>query len=210
MKNKLDVFVKIVFFGSVWGLLEATLGFALHFLPGFISGSVMFPIVLFILYRAYKALGSKRAILYVALIAMSIKSVNLLIPYMYAAKTINPMIAMFLEAGLVFAVIPMLDSKKLVHKVSGIVIASLVWRMAYIGYQGLNYLVTDYLSSYLQSLSLTFEFVIGYGLIGTILAIVLMSITEKYQWGEKLDQIKVNPWVSFELFAIAIVLTLSL
>lgn len=210
MKSKFDVFVKIVFFGSIWGLLEATLGFTLHFLPGFISGSVMFPIVLFILYRAYKALGSKRAIMYVALIAIAIKSVNLLVPFLYPAKTINPMVAMFLEAGLVFAVIPMLDSKKIVYKVSGIIIASLVWRLVYVGYQGLNYVLTDYLSSYLQSFALGFEFVITYGLIGTFISIVLMTITEKYAWVAKIDHMKVNPLISFELMVIAIVLTLSL
>lgn len=208
--NRVQVLSKIIFFGAIWGFLEATLGYVLHFVPGFISGSIMFPIVMFILYRAYKSLGNRWAIFYVVLIAMMIKSVNLLLPYLYAAKTINPMVAMFLEACLVFAVVPMLDQKSLVSKVSGIMIASLVWRMAYIGYQGLNYLMTDYLSSYLQSFLLSFEFVVFYGFIGMLLAVVLMSLTEKYKWDIKLDRMKVSPYVSMILFVIAIVVTLSL
>jgi hypothetical protein len=210
MKKNLDIFVKIVFFGSIWGILEATLGYVLHFVPGYISGSVMFPIVLFILYRAYKALGSKWAIFYVAFVAMAIKSVNLLLPYLYPAKTINPMVAMFLEASLVFAVIPMIDHKKLSYKVTGIIMASLLWRVAYIGYQGVNFLITDYLSNYLQSFSLSFEFVVLYGLIGTVLSVVLMTVTERYKWTYKIDQLKVNPLVSFGLLIVAVVLTLNL
>lgn len=210
MKNKFDVFVKVVFFGAVWGILEATLGYVLHFVPGYVSGSIMFPIVLFILYRAYKALGSKRAIFYVAFIAMAIKSVNLLLPFLYASKTINPMIAMFLEASLVFAVIPMIDHKNIAYKVSGIVLASLMWRMAYIGYQGLNFLVTDYLSSYLQSFSLSLEFVVFYGFVGVILGVLLLVLTEKYEWDFTIDRLKINPLLSLGLLVIAVVLTLTL
>ena len=64
MKN-LDKISMIVFFGAIWGLVEATIGYALHLLPALIAGSVMFPIVMFILYHAYKSLSSRKAIFFV-------------------------------------------------------------------------------------------------------------------------------------------------
>ena len=208
--NKFQIFIKIIFFGALWGALEASLGYVLHFIPGYLSGSVMFPIVLFILYRAYKSLGTKKAIVWVAFVAIGIKSLNLLLPFMPPAKTINPMIAMFLEAGLVFAVIPLISSNKLSSKFSGVLVAGLVWRVLYVGYQGINYLVTGFLSNYLKSFSMSFEFVIIYGLIGSFLAILVLLLTEKKIVIQKLDRLRINPMVSFGLLMLAIILTLSL
>jgi hypothetical protein len=49
-----------------------------------------------------------------------------------------------------------------------------------------------------------------YGLIGTVLSVVLMTVTERYKWTYKIDQLKVNPLVSFGLLIVAVVLTLNL
>lgn len=208
--NKFQIFIKIVFFGALWGILEATLGYVLHFIPGYLSGSIMFPIVLFILYRAYRSLGTKKAIVWVAFVAIAIKSLNLFLPFMPPAKTINPMIAMFLEAGLVFAVLPMINSEKLSIKLSGILVAGLVWRLVYVGYQGMNYLLTGFMSNYLKSFSMSFEFVLIYGLIGSLLAMIILVLTERTLVIKKIDRIRINPIISFSMLMIAIVLTLLL
>lgn len=209
MKNKkLEVLTKIIFFGAVWGIVEATLGYALHFLPGYLAGSLMFPFVMFILVKAYRSLGNKRAIFYVALVAVAIKSINLLMPFMPAAKTINPMVAMILEALLVFAVIPLFESDKVSEKISAFVIASIGWRVLYIGYQGLNYLFTDYLSAYLQDLSLTMEFVLGYGLASIAFMTVIYFGFKNLKFIKKIDVLKINPIVSLASLLIAILVTI--
>jgi hypothetical protein len=46
VKNK-NQFWTIVLYASIWGLLEATLGWLLQFVPFPISGLVMFPLALF-------------------------------------------------------------------------------------------------------------------------------------------------------------------
>ena len=56
-KKALKLAAQIVFFGALWGITEATLGFLLHFLPPTIAGIVMFPIAVLILVKAYKATG---------------------------------------------------------------------------------------------------------------------------------------------------------
>jgi len=71
MKKQKALFT-IIFYGSIWGILEATLGYVLHLVPTFISGLIMFPIATFILVRAYQVLGSKKSILYIGLIAAAI------------------------------------------------------------------------------------------------------------------------------------------
>jgi len=208
--NKLDMLLKIIFFGSIWGLLEATLGYVLHFVPALISGSVMFPIVLLILYRAYKSLGSRKAIFYVAMVAIMIKSVNLLLPFLHPARTINPMVSMFLEAGLIFAIIPMLESDKPTLKVSSIVGASLVWRLAFVGYQGLNYMMTGFLATYLTSFSMAIRFIVLEGLAGTVLALVAFLLLEKTVFMKKRELFKISPFLSFSTLILAVILTLSL
>jgi len=209
MKNsRFEVVSKIIFFGALWGIVEATLGYLLHLLPGYLAGSLMFPIVVFILYRAYKSLGTRKAIFFVAIVAMVIKSVNLLLPFMVPAKTINPMVSMFVESLLVFAVIPLFESKKLPVKISAIVIASIGWRLAFVGYQGLNFLITDYLSAYLQDFSLAFDFIVLQGLLSAVFASGLLLLVNLSKAIKRVDQIKINPIVSIITFALAIVLTI--
>jgi hypothetical protein len=211
MKNsKVEFITKIIFFGSLWGFLEATLGYVLHFVPALISGSIMFPIVLLILYKAYASLGSRKAIFFVAMVAMMIKSVNLLLPFLHPARTINPMVAMFLEASLVFAIIPMLESDKLSVKVSSIVAASLVWRLAFVGYQGINFLATGFLAKYLESFSSAVSFIILEGLTGTVLALVAFLLLEKTYFLKKQEDFKISPLVSYSMLILAIIFTLTL
>ncbi len=206
--NRLEVVSKIIFFGAVWGIVEATLGYVLHLVPGYLAGSIMFPFVMFILYRAYKSLGTRKAIFFVAFVAMMIKSVNLLLPFMVPAKTINPMVSMFVESLLVFAVIPLFENKKILVKISAIAIASIGWRLAFVGYQGLNFLVTDYLSAYLQDFSSAFNYVVLQGLLSTVFAASLLILVNMTKTVTKFDRIKISPIVSVITFALAIVLTI--
>lgn len=209
MENKKLAFIaKIVFFGSLWGIVEATLGYVLHFLPGFLAGSIMFPFVMVILYKVYKSTGRKSAILYVAIVAMMIKATNLFLPFMIPAKTINPMVSMLLESMLVFAVIPLLDNENVFAKMGGVLVAGLGWRLAFIGYQGANYLITDYLSLYLQNLSAAFDFVFIQGMISVVIALVAIFVFTELKALKKLDRFSINPIVSLVTFTLAIILTL--
>lgn len=206
--NKLDFLAKIVFFGAIWGIVEATLGYVLHLLPGFLAGSLMFPFVMVILYKAYKSTGSKKAIIYVAIIAMMIKATNLFLPFMIPAKTINPMVSMLLESLLVLAVMPLLDNENVFAKFGGILVASIGWRFAFIGYQGANYLITDYMAQYLQNFGLAFDFVVLQGIISATIALVILFVFVEVKALKKLDKFRINPAMSLATFVLAIVLTL--
>mgnify|MGYP000846061580 FL=1 len=106
----------ILVFGSIWGIIEATLGYALHLLPALIAGSVMFPLVMFILLRARRATTNRIDIILIGFLAAMIKSVNLLMPALNIYKTINPMVAIILQSLVVFAVVPLSERQTNIAK----------------------------------------------------------------------------------------------
>ncbi|MCF7923958.1 MAG: hypothetical protein K9L64_02480 [Candidatus Izimaplasma sp.] len=208
-RTKLEMISLIIFFGAVWGILEASLGYVLHLIPGFIAGTIMFPIVMFILYKAYKAMGSRKAIFYVAMVALFIKSANLLMPLPTPFKVVNPMIAMAIESLLVFAVIPLFESKKPAKVVTGVVIASIGWRLAYVGYLGINFFATGYLSNQIASFSAGVNFVLLSGLLTALIAMLFVAVSQ-IKTIKKLDNIRINPIISFATLILAFVLTLTI
>jgi len=125
----------IIFWGAVWGLAEATLGYVLHLLPGLVSGAVMFPVGLFCMTRA--ASQSRASDVFgVALIAAAIKSINLLFPQLTPASTIHPMIAILLQSAFGYALIQGL--KKSYSPFLLVPAAVVGWRIAFIGVQVLS------------------------------------------------------------------------
>ena len=77
MKENKSIWIYVLFFGAIWGILEATLGYVLQFLPPLVSGSVMFPIAATLMLITYQNTKSRSAMVYVAAIAASIKAINL-------------------------------------------------------------------------------------------------------------------------------------
>lgn len=207
-KINLEKISKIVFFGSLWGLIEATIGYALHVLPALIAGSLIFPIVMFILYRTYKSLSDRKAVLFVGLIAIMIKATNLLLPFLPAPKTINPMISMALQSLLVFLVIPLLDDQKLSIKSSGIIIASIGWRLGMIGYYFYNNLTTGFLDFRIASFEQGMSFVLYEGVVSGLLALALILLTNPMKSLARIDKIRINPIVSTTLLVLALIFTL--
>jgi len=97
----------ILFWGSIWGLAEATIGYLLHFLaiavPG-LPGFLMFPIAFYFMNRAYRSSGQVSAIFMVAVIAAAIKLMDFLLPVYSAIRIINPSISILME-GLAVALV---------------------------------------------------------------------------------------------------------
>ena len=206
--NRIELISKILFFGAIWGILEATLGYVLHLLPALIAGSVMFPLVMFILYRAYKAIGSRTGVLFVGAVAIMIKATNLFLPFLFPAKTINPMVAMFIQSLLVFLVLPMLDNEKVTVKISAFAIGSFSWRILMLLYYGFNYLMTGFMDFRIANLDAAFSFVLWEGLISLAVISVLFYLAGRIKNWEKINKLNINPILSMAMIAIALVLTL--
>lgn len=169
MKKIMKLAAQIVFFGAVWGLAEASLGYLLHFLPPLVAGLVMFPIAVYILMKAFKATGSRSALVLVGLVAAGIKAVDFLLPGISVFKTINPMISIMFESLVVAVAVPMLDSKKHLAKISGSIGVSVGWRLGYILYMVAQFLVSGSMTKFISSPALTLEFVVLNGLLSAVL-----------------------------------------
>jgi hypothetical protein len=104
-----------VFWGALWGITEATLGYLAHMIsiiPG-IAGFIMFPIGYYFMTRAFKTTGKHWSIFGVASIAAGIKLIDLLLPGLNLIYTINPAICILMEAlALVFVLMFMGSSDK--------------------------------------------------------------------------------------------------
>jgi len=98
--NRLSI---IIFWGSLWGLTEASLGFLLHGLkiPG-LAGSVLPAIAFYFLYRLYQSGGSAGDVFGASLIAAGLKSLDIVVSPVGMMDVINPVQAIILE-GLVAA-----------------------------------------------------------------------------------------------------------
>ncbi len=126
---------KVLHYGALWGIAEATLGYALHAFPIIaglrISGSIMFPIGVLCMYNAFKKTDKSQAILLTAVVAAAIKSVNFLMP---ATNVFNPMMAIVIEGLAVLLIMPAMlgNSTRLITLFSMGFAASVVWRIPFL------------------------------------------------------------------------------
>ena len=113
MKNKgIKFWSVILFYGSLWGIVEASVGYVLHFLPALIAGTILFPFASIMLYKTYKDTQSKSAMLAVGIVAAAIKALNFLMPIANPFKVINPMVSIVLEALVVMAFVTLVANAK--------------------------------------------------------------------------------------------------
>lgn len=201
----------IIFYGAIWGIIEASIGYLLHMLPIsiFISGTVLFPLVSYILYRAYKKTDSKSALLAIGFVAASIKAFDFFLPFNSPFKIVNPMISILMEAMVVLLVITILDKDDMKSKVTAVIVASVGWRMLYLFYNTGQYLTNGFVSDYIANGSAMFQFVIVYGLISATLALAVHYVGIKVRETSRIKRVRpIKLSVSLAMLLIAIVLTL--
>lgn len=130
-----------LFFGAIWGILEATLGSVLHFegiAKTFLSSSIiMLPIAYFLMGGAYKASGKIRAMLYAGLVAASIKMFAFFIPGIQPQYVINPAVSIVLESLMLVVFVKVIKPENIlsVKSIAVVVLANIAFRMTFTLYQ---------------------------------------------------------------------------
>ncbi|BCR36736.1 hypothetical protein [Mariniplasma anaerobium] len=209
MKETKSIWIYVLFFGAIWGILEATLGYVLQFLPPLVSGSVMFPIAATLMLITYQNTKSRKAMIYVAAIAATIKAINLFMPGLPAIKTYNPMIAIMLQSFVLVVFIPLFKKNSIPSVVTGIAVVGFSWRLLFLGNIAINNALTGFQFSQLASLSNMFDFVIMLGLIEALVLglihIIRIGINQKVSF-----VFKPNAILSLSTFVFAVVLTIFL
>jgi len=206
--KKTTMLTAVIFYGAIWGILEATLGHVLHFIPATIAGSIMFPIASYILYKTYKKTESKRAMFYVGLIAASIKSVDLLLPQLSVFKTVNPMISILLETLVVVLVISLVVSKKPQLSYTALPIASVSWRAIFVGYMGLQFILTGNMAPFIKTPEAMISFIVISGLLSGVFASLLLFVDRHYL--VKIKSIEIKPIYASILLVAALITTYTL
>lgn len=209
MKNKkIQTVLTILFFGGIWGIVEATVGYVLHsFFPVFLSGTLMFPFVGYILVKAYRTIDSKKALIWIGVVAAAIKSVDFLMPQITYFKTLNPMIFIVVEALIVVVVLKAFDSDNLVAKLVAFPVASLGWRIAFLAIAGIQYLITGFLNPSIMSLTNAFHFAIINGLFSGLVIDVVVIGAMLLNKNKKSLIIKVTPLLTAASVVMAVLVT---
>lgn len=139
INNKLAVSSQVIFWGSLWGITEATLGYFAHLLvplPG-IVGFLFFPLGLYFMMRAYDLTGQVGVIFGTASVAASIKLLDLFLPGLNPIYTLNPAVSILLEGLVVFIAVGLMQRahKKFSDwRFSDFLLISGIWRIGFLAY----------------------------------------------------------------------------
>lgn len=179
MKNNqaAELQLTAVFYGALWGILEASLGHFLHYIPLPLSGFIMFPLAYLLMRRAFRVTGDSRVIFLMGFIAAGIKLVDLAIPGLPAVKTINPAMALLIEAmavGVFYSV--RMPQTALVPRILGI---NFSWRLFFLGFAFLIDRFTSAEVGLVQSSRAVFIFLLLNGILSAVLTLVFHLLEEK-------------------------------
>ncbi len=167
----------LLYWGSVWGICEATFGFVLHraavALPG-LPGALMFPMGFFCMAAAQKATGMRAAPLLTALVAAFIKTANFLLPGMDPIRVANPALSIILEGLAVAALSIPQPASGLVPRFFRVLTMGILWRAlfaVYLGFISLFALPAALVTGGAQTL---LHFVVTESLINSFIIVLLL------------------------------------
>lgn len=167
VKNKhLKVLFSVLFFGALWGIVEATLGSILHLHvfkaldPFFSSSAIIVPIAFAIMGLCYKKTNCVRSIAYMGIVAAGIKLISCLI----LGMAINPVMWIACEslAGATAFLITKPNQMFSLKGLGTLAIASIMYSVMYVGLKG--FVSTNEIVSYLvvrNALAIGYSFIIG-------------------------------------------------
>jgi hypothetical protein len=204
MKNKTTIFM-ILLMGALWGIAEATIGYALHFLPHGMSGMFMFPVGMYFMYNAYKKSNKTQAVLWVAMVAAMIKLIDLALPTRSPMSVLNPAISILLEGLVVFAFVHAYKGRKVVLSSF---IAGLSWIAVFTLVQA--FVIKPELGLYNLPIAQFALFFLGNAIVSAILLTLYLKNEEALEWRVNSEKIPLVVPVLSLVLALSLEVTNSL
>nr|WP_319216451.1 hypothetical protein [uncultured Trichococcus sp.] len=199
--------IQIVYWGSLWGLAEATLGYVLHMaaiqLPG-VPGFVMFPVAFYFMRKAYLATGKPGAVFQVALVAALIKCCDFLIPGNIPIRILNPALSILLEGLAVAFVFVYAERRKTAVGFASVFSMGVLWRSVFLFYLFLISMIDLPAALVTDGLQVSLRFLLLESLVNAILMVAYLKFENTEHRGA------VRPVVAYAVLAAAIILTLVL
>ena len=178
MKEKLskkEILWFSLFYGGVWGFLEATLGYVLNMIPMGLSGGIMFPIAYMLMNRAYERSGSIEVVSLMTVVTALIKLTNLALPFLPVVKVVNPAFAILLEGFSVALLFRFTLARERKITLVPVVLTCLSWRVIYLSEVTVLYFL-DIPSRMIQSgLYAILEYLM-LGIINTVIIYVFVKV----------------------------------
>lgn len=201
-------FCTVVFFGSIWGIVEATLGYLLHGMNLSVGWCIWFPLAFYFLDKIYRKTGDAWCVLYGGFVAAAIKLTDLFIEP-NVIKVVNP------SASIIFEVVSLLILYKVMEKrnkkvgVLGIAGVNVAWRAIFLTYIFLFMPKTVISTSQLRALNPFLQFMLLESAANTIIIEAYLILRERFskkRVKEKQGGISIKIALSIAMFLFAIVL----
>lgn len=196
-----------IFYGSLWGIIEASLGYLVH-ITKLSSTMVLLPIAFFFMKQVYKSTKKISSIFIISIISAGIKLLNLF-TNVRLDKVINPSISIILEGcsfALMVWILKQIKEKRMINnfeKIGSIICMNTLWRIIYCAYLLLAP-QWIYINSILMSKEKLIDFILTKNVITSIIITILFMLDDKI----KIPVIKkVNPVVAFLLLITYIIVS---
>lgn len=206
MNRKTNISV-VLFWGALWGILEATLGWVFHLIPvPGLSGTLMFPMAFVLMWAAYQKTGKANTVFFVALVAAAFKLCDFAFAFGHPVKIINPAVSIVLE-GLFVWVAFRLSEKKGFRLVAFSAASALMWRIGFLAYQSLMNQTLFWPTLFAEGSGTVLSFVFLFGFINAVfIAAFLFLAWKKELLKQTAASFSVKPLFAL-ILAVAAVLT---
>lgn len=202
------IIIPILFFGSLWGIAEAVLGYLLHLIAFGVSGFIMFPIGFYFMYCTYKKTQNMKSIFFTGIVASAVKLIDLALPFMPMIKVIVPAASIIFESFAVALSYQLFKSMQNKICISGIVSSSLGWRVLFLLLQyalTLFGIQSKYISGGIAAMA---SFVLWQGFINVVILYTFAYFANKKSLNIFKEK-KINAVVSVGTFLTAMVLSIA-
>jgi len=198
--------IQIVYWGSLWGIAEATLGYVLHMaaiqIPG-VPGFVMFPVAFYFMRKSYLASGKADAVFQVALVAALIKCCDFLITGNIPIRILNPALSILLEGLAVALVFAYAERRKTDVGFASVFSMGVLWRAVFLFYLYLISLIDLPAALVTDGLLVSLRFLLLESFMNAFLMFAYLKIEKTAR------VVSVSPLVAYAALAMAIILTLA-
>jgi len=198
--------IQIVFWGSLWGIAEATLGYVLHMaaiqLPG-VPGFVMLPVAFYFMRKAYLAIGKAGAVYQVALVSALIKCCDFLIPGNIPIRILNPALSILLEGLAVALVFAYAERKRNAIGFASVFAMGVLWRAVFLFHLFLISRIGLPAALVTDGLQVSLRFLLLESFVNAVLMFAYLKIEKPAR------AVVVPPMVAYAALAAAIILTLA-
>ncbi len=197
-----------VFWGALWGIAEATIGYLAHLvliLPG-IAGFFMFPIGFYFMTRAYRETGKIATLFTTAAVAASIKLVDFFLPGLSPIKTINPAVCILMESLVVILIFKVVNFEKGTLRFREAFAVSIGWRLGFVFYSFLLLVFSISGEFFQMGVENILRFLLLESIINAVIITAYLKAEKSLGWNKKRLFAGAGLAISFAAFTAAILL----